>query len=66
LEDFETQGIKGVRGFSAISKYEGEIDFEAVMGYHKMRRKRKWHLMVVTGDGGLALAGAAAYGQGYF
>jgi hypothetical protein len=39
-----------------MSKYEGEIDFEAVRGYYKMRRKRKWHLMMVTGDGYLPLA----------
>ena len=41
-----------------MSKYEGEIDFEVVMDYHKMRRKRKWHLMVVTGGSYLLLAGS--------
>jgi len=39
-----------------VSKYEVEIDFEAVRGYYKMRRKRKWHLMVMTGVGYLLLA----------
>ena len=39
-----------------MSKYEGEIDFEAVKGYYKIGRKREWHLMMITGDGYLQLA----------
>jgi len=41
--------------FSAVSKYEGEIDFEVVRGYYKIGRKRKWHLMVIVRAGYLPL-----------
>jgi hypothetical protein len=61
LEEFEAQGFPGIRGCSSVSKYEGEIDFETVRGYYKMRRKRKWHLMVIAGVGYLALVESLAY-----
>jgi len=38
-----------------VLKYEGEIDFEAVRGYYKIGRKRKWNLVVVIGVGYLPL-----------
>jgi hypothetical protein len=41
---------------STVSEDKSGLGFWAVRGYHKMRRKRKWHLMVVTGAGYLRLA----------
>jgi hypothetical protein len=38
-----------------VSKYEGEIDFEAVRGYHKIEEQSKWHLMEMIGAGSLLL-----------
>ena len=55
MEDFETQGIRGVRGFSAVSENEGDVDFEAVKDYHKISEEKRWHLVV--GESYLPLAG---------